>query len=281
MSEQDERASERQRETKLLRAIGGADDSFIEEADPERDAAFQGAGAENPTNSDGKAASLPAAPRPRFLNFRTAGVLAAAAVLAIGAGVFLNVRSSREPSRSMATVEETQKDEVAEKKAESPTEVPAAGASEEAAEDNNFSPAALGNPFVDYASLEAAEEAAGFTFSAPETIGDGNAADYSVMDGVMIQIIYRDAGGNETGCVRKEKLTEADASDTDISGDYNSYENDETRVEDGISYRLRGNGTSISTVTWVSDGFAYSITADEPLTDAETALGLAKTLEEE
>jgi hypothetical protein len=183
--------------------------------------------------------------RRRFPIVRAGGVLAAALAVMVIAGVFVAVQPGERSGRITA---------------ESPETAQYSGADQGPA-------AAEGNPFADYSSLAEAETAAGFAVSAPESVGDSRASEYRVMDGVMIEVIYRNADGEETLRVRKEKL-EAGEQTEDISGDYTEYDTTKTREENGVTYTLSGNGDTISKVIWTDGDYAYAIDCAEPLSES-------------
>ena len=78
--------------------------------------------------------------------------------------------------------------------------------------------AMIGNPWSDWASIEEAEAAVGFSFELPEMIADSyTAVVFRTLNNEMIEIIYRDEEFEI--CVRKQK-----GEGQDISGDYNRYD---------------------------------------------------------
>ena len=70
----------------------------------------------------------------------------------------------------------------------------------------------------------------------------------------MIEIIYQDDAGNELARIRKGLGT------SEISGDYNLYENDSTQEIDGKSVHIRGNGRLVYAADWTDGVYAYSVT---------------------
>ncbi len=123
--------------------------------------------------------------------------------------------------------------------------------------------AMIGNPWVDCADIEEAEEMAGFKISVPESYGEFTEKEISVLsdetssEGNMIQVIYRDAAGEEGMRIRKAAMYGTE--ETDISGDYNAYSYDETEEILGYSVRARGDENRIFLLTWNGDGFDYAV----------------------
>lgn len=123
----------------------------------------------------------------------------------------------------------------------------------------------IGNPFVDYDSLETAEKAAGFTLSFPEQMNGYSDVVYQVMDGKMLQIIFQN--GENQLFIRKEAGTE------DISGDYTEYSEVQTISVGKDEVNLKGDNGTVSTAIWTADGWSYAVMADTPMgAESMTAL---------
>ena len=125
----------------------------------------------------------------------------------------------------------------------------------------------IANPFVDYATLDAAAQVAGFELTAPEDV-EGYSGEKSIQaaDSSMIQIIYTDDSGNRL-FIRKQAGSE------DISGDYNEYPEVKTVAVNGCDVTLKGSGGTVCTAIWTNGGYSYAVSADMPLsTEAMTAL---------
>lgn len=129
----------------------------------------------------------------------------------------------------------------------------------------------IANPFVDYETLDAAAQAAGFALTAPETVEGYSDKLIQVMSNSMIQIIFFDGDDNRL-FIRKE------AGDADISGDYNNYNDVSTITVGEYTVTIRGNDGMVSTAIWANDGYSYAVSADVPMSpDAMTALVAAVT----
>ena len=124
----------------------------------------------------------------------------------------------------------------------------------------------IANPFVDYETLADVADAVGFELTAPETVEGYLDKLIQVMSNSMIQIIYLDDNDNRL-FVRKE------AGNADISGDYNSYTEENTITVGECSVTIKGNDSTVSTAIWTNDGYSYAVSADLPMSlDAMTAL---------
>ena len=124
----------------------------------------------------------------------------------------------------------------------------------------------IANPFVDFETLDAAAQAAGFALTAPETVEGYSDKLIQVMSNSMIQIIFLDGDDNRL-FVRKE------AGDADISGDYNNYAEENIVTVGEYSVTLKGNNGTVSTAIWMNNSYAYAVSADVPMTvEAMTAL---------
>ena len=104
------------------------------------------------------------------------------------------------------------------------------------------------NPLEEYGadadSLEAAEDAVGFSLTVP---GDVVPENYIVINGDTLEVDF------EEGYIRKAK------GDGDISGDRGEYENVEVRVIDGMDVTVKGNGDKIMLAIWVDAGYTYCV----------------------
>lgn len=112
----------------------------------------------------------------------------------------------------------------------------------------------ISNPFTDYDTLDEAEQAAGFTFSVPESIDGYDAASYRVMnDGDLLEVIYQ----NDSDALIARK----GPGDNDISGDYNEYAVE--AIADKVelpSVTFRGDNSKWNLALWTdsASGYTYS-----------------------
>lgn len=117
------------------------------------------------------------------------------------------------------------------------------------------------NPYIECQNLTDASEITGFDMSAPDSYLDSASTEIEAIEQDMIQIMYLDAEGNEIFRIRKATGTE------DVSGDYNTYEQELNEEYDGMTVTLKGNADTYSVVTWNNGEFTYAIDAqDNPLT---------------
>ena len=112
------------------------------------------------------------------------------------------------------------------------------------------SSAGLANPWTEYSSMEDAEQAAGFGFELPDSLGGYEFDTARVMNKEIIQADFAD--GDSTLTLRKG-ITEGD-----ISGDYNTYKNRYRGTIGGVTVHIRANGEEFSTAVWEKDGYKYS-----------------------
>ena len=123
------------------------------------------------------------------------------------------------------------------------------------------------NPFVDCDTMEAAAEKAGFTMSAPETVGAYTARTIRVMAGSMIEVQYRQDGAPDYYDVRKA------LGDEPRHGDYNVYTEEHAVTVGETNVTMKGNDGKVSLAYWLADGYALSVSAAEPITvDAMTEI---------
>lgn len=121
----------------------------------------------------------------------------------------------------------------------------------------------VSNPFVEYTTLAEAEEAAGFSLNAPDTIGTSDTLVYrfSEEDG-LLEIIYYEED-TEIACIRKSVGTE------DISDDSNEYAEVTTLELDTLSITCKGKDDLIVVALWTDDTYTYAIRMDEGITEDE------------
>ena len=128
------------------------------------------------------------------------------------------------------------------------------------------------NPFTDCDTLEDAAKLAGFGLTAPDAVDGFPGRSIQVMNGSqpMIQVYY----GDGALCVRKAI---ADSESADISGDYTTYDTQDTLTVDGLDVAVRGGGDLLNVAIWTSGGCAFSIQTNDGL-DAETMTALIRSV---
>ncbi len=257
------------KEKELLKAIGDIDDKFIEEARPEK--------------------VVRLAPK---RNMKPLGVMAAAAVIVLGLGLYMTMNLKEQDAAVMAPAPI---EEAAEAKSEQSTaqdnklktaeepllknEIEAAedaapeavdnqlftmkkdaavGAAEPKADDSGKeSRMMIANPWKDSDSLDEAVEDAGFDIRIPESLKGYSQKFFRSIKGDMLEIIYCDSESIEGFRIRKAHGTE------DISGDYNTYETDKDLTINDMRVKLKKNGDDVFAATWTKDDFSFAITVDE------------------
>ncbi len=112
----------------------------------------------------------------------------------------------------------------------------------------------IANPFQECTDLSEAAQIAGFSITAPDSCVNSSGKVIQAIQNDMIEIIYQDDAGNELAQIRKGLGT------SEISGDYNLYENDSTQEIDGKSVHIRGNGRLVYAADWTDGVYAYSVT---------------------
>ena len=118
--------------------------------------------------------------------------------------------------------------------------------------------AAIGNPWSQWASLEEAEAAVGFSFGLPEVIsGHYTAEAYRTLNNELLEVIYRD--GDFEVRVRKQK-----GEGQDISGDYNQYDTcTEYPFGSGTLTNYHNTGSPALKQVISCDGYCWSLTAPD------------------
>lgn len=124
------------------------------------------------------------------------------------------------------------------------------------------------NPWAAYDTMEAAEQAAGFSMTLPAAVEDYAETVYQVLpseDGATLEVLCRN--GDDRLVLRKAPGA------GDISGDYTIYGQERTVTADGRSVTLKGEDGRFALAIWADGGYTYSVHTDAPLSAAElTAL---------
>ena len=113
------------------------------------------------------------------------------------------------------------------------------------------------NPLTEHETLADLAKTVGFEVTLP-------AVDKAYQETAFIDISgetadVRFADGEDTITFRKAKGSD------DISGDYNTYNENKTITVKGVSVSVKGND-GINTATWQKDGFTYSFSSDKAMT---------------
>lgn len=216
------------KEMRIMRAIGDIDDRYIDEAAP-----------------------VIKSKAVRFGAWARYAGMAAAAVLVIGAGVFVITRGSdvgvSDPAQtSAAPVGSTDMTEG--------EPIVIMSAAEDT--DSDFS-AAWSSPYMEYDTMEEASQTAGFDMTVPESFGIYADRHIATVFDDMIEVTYYDEAGNEGFRVRKT------AGADDPSGDFNVYESSETADVDGRTVTMEGSSDKIFKAVWTDSGYAYAVSAGE------------------
>ena len=175
------------------------------------------------------------------------GMAAAVAVLAVGIGIFAMTGNDIGVGTPVQT---------------SVTE------NEPAVTDDTGELVSLGNPYMDYDTLEEAVQAVGFEMSIPESFDTYTDRHIATVLGEIIEVTYYDAAGNEGFCIRKSIGTE------DNSGDFNVYETMlPLQSRNGTMSGISGSdGTvKIYKAVWTDGSYAYSVTAPYDFADQSGA----------
>ena len=128
----------------------------------------------------------------------------------------------------------------------------------------------LANPFMDYATYEEAETAAGFAFGVPEEIGGYKATDYRVAENMsLFEVIYEKDDVSMTA--RKAP------GGWDISGDNNQYTVEVAETLQGVNVTCWGEGDALFLAMWTADEYSYSLSSTESM-DRADFLGAVETI---
>lgn len=113
----------------------------------------------------------------------------------------------------------------------------------------------LPNPFIDCATIEAAEKIVGFEISTPHILPDGyTQTSIQAVENGFVQIIYTNG---EDNIIYRQGMGNAD-----ISGDYNEYTEKNIEERNHMQIILEGDMGNIKKATWQDGGFTFSITVN-------------------
>lgn len=126
--------------------------------------------------------------------------------------------------------------------------------------------AAIENPFVESDTVASAEENAGFKIKLPDTPEAYPETEIRSVKNELLEVIYKDQSGKEGFRIRKGAGT------VDISGDYTKYDNEQTSKVGYYDVTTKGNGDTVSVVSWTDGKYAYAVDAqDYPLSIASAS----------
>ncbi|ETP72907.1 hypothetical protein UYO_1147 [Lachnospiraceae bacterium JC7] len=253
-----------EKEKKLLKAIGDIDEKFIEEARPEK--------------------VVRIAPK---RSRKPLGVMAAAAVIILGLGIFMTMNMNEKNAAMMApaiadgateeksaeglgSTQEKSTDDPGEaeiriksdassvKSSDNDASVTEGAEERSALEDNGVqSRAMIANPWKDSYSLAEAVSDAGFDMTVPETVKTFEPTLYRSIKDDMLEIIYCDSDSLEGFRIRKSHGEE------DISGDYNVYTTEKDITAGDTTIHIRENDPDVFVATWTRDDFSFAIVVEE------------------
>lgn len=124
------------------------------------------------------------------------------------------------------------------------------------------------NPLTAHDSLAELAKAVGFDIKAP-TVPAGYKADaYIDISGELAEVFYEN--GNDTLLYRVSR------GEGDNSGMYDTYAVNKTVDVNGVSVELRGN-EKVNVATWSNGGFAYSVSAEQGISETEVAAVVSST----
>lgn len=130
--------------------------------------------------------------------------------------------------------------------------------------------AQIPNPFMDYTSLDEAEKAVGFDFTMPEDLNGTADYAYRVMNGEMLEVICRNAAGEEVARFRKAKGAD------DISGDYSEYS--DVRTDNSLkNITYRGENGMFTGAIWVDGEYTYALSLEEAMNLDQVGVIISQT----
>lgn len=127
------------------------------------------------------------------------------------------------------------------------------------------------NPYVEYSDLDSVEEAMGYDIMVPHSLPDGyKQVNSTVIDNKLLSIDY-------TNDINTITYRTGQGSE-DISGDYNSYTDEEIINVKDINVTLKGGAGKINIAIWENDGQTFSINAINGISENEIT-GIIESVE--
>ncbi|MEG1633365.1 MAG: hypothetical protein RR314_04875 [Oscillospiraceae bacterium] len=118
----------------------------------------------------------------------------------------------------------------------------------------------VANPTETQTSVTELSEALGFEVRLPTKLPEGYQAEaYTALAGALAEIHYTD--GTHSLTYRMAHLEE------DISGDFTAHKAETMLTAGTLSITAKGDGASIFTAVWQSDGYSFSLVSEEGLSE--------------
>ena len=127
------------------------------------------------------------------------------------------------------------------------------------------------NPFTDNATLEEAEEYAGFSIQVPDQISGVSATAFRNLGQEMLEVIYYN-GEQEVARIRKS------LGNKDNSGNYVGYVEIQNKKISDRDVTLKGNDGKVVLAIWSDGTYSYSISLDEQGVSLEEMTALVKSV---
>jgi hypothetical protein len=252
------------RQEKLLDAIGKIDDHYIEEAAPPEDNA-----------------PVLHMPNRKTSHFRRQVWTAAATfIVVLGSGIAIHTMKQAKVNAYRSELAAGIEAEASPDLTQAAPEMRSKAAA--GTKDANADSAALsiGNPWMEFSTLEEAEQSAGITIEAPDAYASYTSLIYRAIPGDILEILYLSPGpaGQEGFRIRKS------LSSDDISGDYTSYDEEKTLTLEGHDVTLRIKDGKVGNAIWsAKDGdgktsYSYAVDAGQEAFTEEAMLELIRKI---
>lgn len=119
-----------------------------------------------------------------------------------------------------------------------------------------YAQAGMPNSWTDQQTMEDAQQAVGFSFQTPKTIGALKPVCIQTLESDIIQVFYQQTADSEEHVLLRKGF-----GSQDISGDYNAYSQSTVEFIGGSQVTLQGDDGMMMLATWVSGRFSYSVSA--------------------
>lgn len=116
--------------------------------------------------------------------------------------------------------------------------------------------AGMPNPWTDCKTLDEAKDNTGFSIEIPGQIKGYTQTLIQTLEKQTIQVFYEKGGQTD-----QEILIRKGIGTEDISGDYNTYDEEKQTDIAGYQVQEKGDNGKIMLATWTNDGYTYSVSA--------------------
>ena len=157
----------------------------------------------------------------------------------------------------------TKKENKVESTSESATTAAESKSSDSSKNVSESSGVQIPDPWKEFTNLDEAVKEVGYDFKVPSSIEGYKTVVYRVISKEAIEAVYF-SGDSKTE--NEDVLSIRKGSDeSDSSGDYNEYAEQEKTTFNNVEYTVRGNADKFTSAIWIKDGHFYSLISSKDM----------------